>query len=112
MAAAKKTKPENPSWQRSTRAKSLWRCFVQRRSFLKGAGIVTVAVVGGGVWRAWDQGVFSVGEGPAYVIPVRACNSHRTKEHGFKEKDGEFRDVHILVERAGFLDHLPVAGVF
>jgi nitroreductase len=39
---------------------------VQRRSFLKGAGIVTVAVVGGGVWRAWDQGVFSVGEGPAY----------------------------------------------
>jgi nitroreductase len=39
---------------------------VQRRSFLKGAGVVTVAVVGGGVWRAWDQGVFSVGEGPAY----------------------------------------------
>jgi len=39
---------------------------VRRRSFLKGAGIVTVAVVGGGVWRAWDQGVFSVGEGPAY----------------------------------------------
>jgi hypothetical protein len=39
---------------------------VQRRSFLKGAGVVTVAVVGGGVWRAYDQGVFSVGEGPAY----------------------------------------------
>jgi nitroreductase len=39
---------------------------VRRRSFLKGTGIVTVAVVGGGVWRAWDQGVFSVGEGPAY----------------------------------------------
>jgi hypothetical protein len=39
---------------------------MQRRSFLKGAGIVTVAVVGGGVWRAYDQGVFSVGEGPAY----------------------------------------------
>jgi hypothetical protein len=39
---------------------------VLRRSFLKGTGIVTVAVVGGGVWRAWDQGVFSVGEGPAY----------------------------------------------
>jgi nitroreductase len=39
---------------------------VGRRSFLKGTGIVTVAVVGGGVWRAWDQGVFSVGEGPAY----------------------------------------------
>jgi nitroreductase len=39
---------------------------MRRRSFLKGAGIVTVAVVGGGVWRAVDQGVFSTGEGPAY----------------------------------------------
>ena len=39
---------------------------MQRRSFLKGAGVVTVAVVGGGVWRAYEQGVFSVGEGPAY----------------------------------------------
>lgn len=39
---------------------------MRRRSFLKGAGILTVAVVGGGVWRTWDQGVFSVGEGPAY----------------------------------------------
>lgn len=39
---------------------------MQRRAFLKGAGIVTVAVAGGGVWRAYDQGVFSVGEGPAY----------------------------------------------
>jgi hypothetical protein len=25
-----------------------------------------VLVAGGGVWRAYDQGVFSVGEGPAY----------------------------------------------
>jgi nitroreductase len=39
---------------------------VKRRSFLKGAGVVTVVVAGGGVWRAYDQGVFSVGEGPAY----------------------------------------------
>ena len=39
---------------------------MRRRSFLKGAGVVTVAVVGGGVWRAYDQGVFSIGEGPAY----------------------------------------------
>jgi len=39
---------------------------VRRRSFLRGAGIVTVAVAGGGVWRAWDQGVLSVGEAPAY----------------------------------------------
>ncbi len=39
---------------------------MQRRTFLKGAGAVTVVVAGGGVWRAYDQGVFSVGEGPAY----------------------------------------------
>jgi nitroreductase len=39
---------------------------VKRRSFLQGAGVVTVVIVGGGVWRAYDQGVFSVGEGPAY----------------------------------------------
>jgi nitroreductase len=39
---------------------------VKRRSFLKGAGVVSVLVVGGGVWRAYDQGVFSVGAGPAY----------------------------------------------
>ncbi len=37
-----------------------------RRSFLTGAGVVTVLVAGGGVWRASDRGVFSVGEGPAY----------------------------------------------
>lgn len=39
---------------------------MRRRSFLKGAGVLSVVVVGGGVWRAYDQGVFSVGEGPAY----------------------------------------------
>lgn len=37
-----------------------------RRSFLKGAGVVTVIVAGGSVWRAYDQGVFDVSEGPAY----------------------------------------------
>jgi nitroreductase len=39
---------------------------MQRRSFLKGAGALTVLIAGGGVWRVYDQGVFSVGEGPAY----------------------------------------------
>jgi nitroreductase len=39
---------------------------MNRRSFLKGGGVVTVAVVGGVVWRAYDQGAFSAGEGPAY----------------------------------------------
>src|SRR5580704_9703476 len=39
---------------------------MQRRSFLKGGGALIVLVVGAGVWRAYDEGVFSVGEGPAY----------------------------------------------
>jgi nitroreductase len=39
---------------------------MRRRVFLKSAGVVTIAVVGGGVWRACDQGVFSTGQGPAY----------------------------------------------
>jgi nitroreductase len=39
---------------------------MKRRAFVKGAGVVTVLVVAGGVWRAYDQGVFSVGKGPAY----------------------------------------------
>jgi hypothetical protein len=39
---------------------------IKRRSFLKRAGLVSVLVGGGLVWRAFDQGVFSVGEGIAY----------------------------------------------
>jgi hypothetical protein len=37
-----------------------------RRGFLKVTGAVTVIVAGGTVWRAYDQGVFSTGQGPAY----------------------------------------------
>jgi nitroreductase len=39
---------------------------MQRRSFLKSAGVATFLIAGGGVWRAVEQGVFSVGAGPAY----------------------------------------------
>jgi nitroreductase len=39
---------------------------MDRKSFLKAGGVGIVLVAGGGVWRAHDQGVFSVGEGPAY----------------------------------------------
>ncbi len=39
---------------------------MKRRAFLKGVGVVTIAVACGGVWRAYDQGVFSMGQGPAY----------------------------------------------
>jgi len=48
---------------------------MKRRSFLRGAGVVTVLVAGGGVWRAYDQGVFSAGKGPAYE-PWRDWRSH------------------------------------
>ncbi|MEM7132139.1 MAG: twin-arginine translocation signal domain-containing protein [Chloroflexota bacterium] len=39
---------------------------INRRKFLQGIGITAVAVVGGGVYRAVDQGVFASGTGPAY----------------------------------------------
>jgi hypothetical protein len=40
---------------------------MQRRSFLKGSGVISILLAGGIVWRAHDQGVFSGGEGRAYV---------------------------------------------
>jgi nitroreductase len=39
---------------------------LERRALLKGAAAVSVVIVGGGVWRAYDQGVFSVGKGAPY----------------------------------------------
>jgi nitroreductase len=48
---------------------------MQRRSFLKGSGAVFVVVAGAGVWRARNEGVFSVGEGPAYQ-PWKDWQSH------------------------------------
>jgi hypothetical protein len=39
---------------------------IRRRSFLRGAGLVSVLVGGSLVWRAFDRGVFSVGQGIAY----------------------------------------------
>lgn len=39
---------------------------MKRRNFLKGLAAVTVVAAGGTVWRAYDQGVFSAGRGPAY----------------------------------------------
>ena len=39
---------------------------MKRRDFLKGASVVTILVMGGVVWRSYDQGVFSAGKGPAY----------------------------------------------
>jgi hypothetical protein len=39
---------------------------ISRRGFLRGAAATLVAVTGGVVYRAADQGVFSAGQGPAY----------------------------------------------
>ena len=39
---------------------------MKRRFFLKGAGVVTIMVAGGTVWRAWNQGIFNAGSGPAF----------------------------------------------
>jgi hypothetical protein len=40
---------------------------MDRRTFLKGGGALSVLVAGGAVWRIHDQGVFSIGEGAAYA---------------------------------------------
>ena len=40
---------------------------LSRRRFLQFAGVTTVVVAGGMVWRAADQGVFNAGRGPAYA---------------------------------------------
>lgn len=39
---------------------------VTRRTLLKGAGAVLVVAGAGGVWRAWDRGVFAGTDGPAF----------------------------------------------
>ncbi|HEX2995283.1 MAG TPA: hypothetical protein VHP14_10680, partial [Anaerolineales bacterium] len=39
---------------------------LSRMDFFKLGGATLIAAVGGTVWRAVDQGVFSVGQGPAY----------------------------------------------
>ena len=52
---------------------------IKRRSFLKGAGLISVLVGGGLVWRACAQGVFSVGEGIAYE-PWKDWQTYENKD--------------------------------
>src|ERR1700693_2663924 len=98
------------------------RCIMQRRPFLKGVGVVTVVVVGGGVWRAYDQGVFSVGQGPAYEpwkdwrnnspdgplalvrAAILAASPHNTQPWLFKVTNSSI-ELHIDTQRnVGALD--------
>jgi len=39
---------------------------MNRRKFIQGAGVLSILMAGGTVWRAIDQGVFSSSQGPAY----------------------------------------------
>lgn len=94
---------------------------MKRRSFLKSAGIATVVVVSGGVWRACDQGVFSTGEGPAYEpwrnwrsttdgplslvrAAILAASPHNTQPWRFKVTDSSI-ELYIDSQRnVGALD--------
>ena len=52
---------------------------IKRRSFLKKAGLISVLVGGGLVWRAFDQRVFSVAKGTAYE-PWNDWQTYKGKE--------------------------------
>lgn len=80
---------------------------MNRRRFLQGMGAVSVLVVGGGVYRAVDQGVFAASTGPAYAAwtdwqtaaaegPLRlvqaailAANPHNTQPWLFQVMDDQ-----------------------
>jgi nitroreductase len=83
--------------------------------------MVTVVVAGGGIWRAYDQGVFNVGEGPAYApwkdwhitsdgplalvrAAILAASPHNTQPWLFRVADSSI-ELHIdPLRNVGALD--------
>ncbi|TDI61347.1 MAG: twin-arginine translocation signal domain-containing protein [Alphaproteobacteria bacterium] len=81
-----------------------------RRQFLKRTGLTTLVLVSGGlVWRAVDNGVFNIGEGPAYEpwrnwqsdadkgpltlvrAGILAANAHNTQPWLFRIAEGQIK---------------------
>ena len=88
---------------------------MRRRAFLTGAGAATVLSATGGSWYAYDRGVFSVGEGPAYEpwkdwrgggsegplalirTAILAASPHNTQPWLFRVEHGR---VHLMADTA------------
>ena len=97
---------------------------LSRRTFLKVGGLVAVLVAGGGVWRAFDQGVFSTEQGPAYEpwenwridegkgplalvrAAILAANAHNTQPWLFRVTESRIDLFYDTTRNIGAIDPL------